>query len=168
MKNNTDTNINKKINLILRPSRFFFTLISGLHLIILFLISILEIDLIKIIVLLIILLLSYSYMLRRYIYRKYKYAVIHLWQDIKSNNPHEWELKLSNSKIIKATLKSKGYMSNYLIILHFVIFNNKSSLLNSIKHLIKFNTKTTISVLIFPDMIDNKDYHRLMMFLKGY
>lgn len=158
--------INNKFNLILRPSRYFFTLISGLHLVLIFLICLADLDWIKFTVMLFLSAISYCYLIRKYIYRKNKFIVKHLWQDDNINNLSKWKLKLNSNIVHSVDLIHNAYVSNYLIILYFSIkdldkSNNTSNLLN----ILNFYKKKTVSVLIFPDMIDKKDYHRLKLFL---
>lgn len=167
---------NKKIDLTLRPSRFFFTLLSGMHLLFLLLACLAGFPWWVLLLLFVFIAFSYYWLIKKHIYRKSKYAVAQLWQDENSDNPNNWYIVFATSRIkqpIEAILKPRGYVSDVVITLHFVI--NRSTNLNSanlfsnfIKFFFQYIKTTTISVLIFPDMIDRKDYHALKLFLMGY
>ena len=163
----------KKINLKLRPSRYFFTALSGLHLVILFLACISNIKLWFFIIVFIVIFISYYFLVHKYVFRKNKQSIIALNQNQDIADPNQWQLafydKKSKVKIVEARLLPKGYVSDFFIILYFqVVRNNKLiSILIRYKLLKKLRFKT-ISVLIFPDMIDGRDYHRLKLYLTGY
>lgn len=173
---------NKKIHLILRPSRFFFTLLSGLHLLFLLLTCIAGFSWWLLLFLFIFIAVSYCWLLRKYIYRKSQYTIAHLWQDHEVEDPHSWFIVFSNIKIkqpIPAKLKAKGYVSDFVIIMHFTIireadFYTPSQLaqISRLAHIVRFVLRyfktMSIPVLIFPDMVDYKDYHALKLFLMGY
>jgi len=162
----------KKFNLTLRPSRTFFTLISGVHLVILFLACIADFPWWLLLGIFIFIGLSYYYLIYKYIYRKSNYAISQLWQNPDTENPNQWILKFYNNKYnktINARLKPKGYLSDFMIIMHFNIPRQSKyhKYLISSKLLKKF-ANVNISVIIFPDMIDSRDFHNLKLYLTGY
>lgn len=150
-----------KFNLELRPSRYFFTLISGFNLIVIFLSCIADLAWWMLLIIFALVIISYAYLLYKFIYRRSKYSIYSLWQLESSPNPHDWKLKFTNNKIKSATLKPKGYISNYLIIMHFRIIRESRFKLNLFKY-------KTVPVIIFPDMVDYSDYLALKRFLYGY
>jgi len=164
------------MQLILRPSRFFFTLLSGMHLLFLLLVCVAGFPWWLLLLLFVFIALSYYWLIRKHIYKKSKYAVGQLWQNKNSDKPNSWFIVFANSKIkqpVEATLKPRGYVSDFVITLHFVIirsagFYQPARFANFIWFFLKYVKTTTISVLIFPDMIDSKDYHALKLFLMGY
>jgi hypothetical protein len=155
-------NNKNNFNLILRPSRYFFTLISGLHLIIIFLVCISGLNWLKILVLLLTIIFSYSYLLYKFIYRKAKYSIISLQRNQDVSAPQQWLLKLSSFKITSAELQPKGYASDYFIIMHFKILRDNKYIKN-----FKLFKYKIIPVIIFPDMLDFCDYIALKRFLYG-
>lgn len=154
---------NNKFNIELRPSRYFFTLISGFNLVIIFLACISHLDSVKLLILLVVVILSYIYLLYKYIYRKSNDSVVSLRQDKEKSNPSLWLLKFFNNKTISAELKPKGYASDYLIIMHFKILRTGKYLKKI--HLLKYKS---VPVIIFPDMLDFSTYIALKRFLYGY
>lgn len=153
----------QKINLTLRPSRYLFTFISGLHLLVLILASLSGVEVWYMVVVFITLALSYYYLIKRYIYRLSRYSVINLWQDEQSCDPSRWQLMFSNKEVLTSTLEPKGYASNFLIIMHFRI--GKKWIF---PNLLKNYQYKIIPVIITPDMIDIQDYHKLTLYLTGY
>ncbi len=165
--------MDKKINLKLRPSRYFFTLLSGLHLIIMFLACISNITVTFFIIIFITIIVSYYYLINKYIFRKNKYSIVALSQNDSSSDVNEWFLELydtkTRSKSVESRLLPKGYVCNYFIILYFKIENkNKILAYLSTYKLLKNIRFKTIPVLLFPDMLDRLDYHRLKLYLTGY
>lgn len=156
-------------NIELRPSRYFFTLISGLHLVVLLIACISGLPWWILIILLGSILLSYFYLVRKYVYRKSKSIVLKLWQVNSQKDQALWQLQFKPFRVVNARLKPKGYSSDYLVILYFdVITSNKLILsLAQFKFLEKLKYKT-ISVLIFPDMVDYSCYVALRRYLNGY
>ena len=158
-----------KINLRLRPSRYFFTLISGVHMIMLFFACISEIRWLFFIIVLATVLLSYYYLVNKYVFRNNKYSIVELAQDPDSLDPNQWFLVCADNKKVAATLKPKGYVSIFLITLHFKVLRvNKIAIFLSSYNLLKKMRFKTVSVVIFPDMIDYSDYHKLTKYLTGY
>jgi hypothetical protein len=162
-----------KLNLTLRPSRFFFTLISGLHLLILSLACVSTIKWLFLVIVLISVVLSYSFLIKKYIYKSNKYSVLSLFQDENSLDPNKWIINFSKQKDAQARLQPNGYISNFFIIIHFEVNNNskiakKLISYNWLKIVHKKLSKKMISVIIFPDMLNYSDYHQLRLFLTGY
>jgi hypothetical protein len=148
------------LNIELRPSRYFFTLISGMHLIVIFLICMASVPWYMSLLLLIILTLSYIFLIKKYVYRKSKYIVIKLWQYQDISNHNKWKLQFADKKIKDAELKAKGYVSDYLIIMYFKI-ETESKIFSKLKY-------KNIPVVVFPDMLDYSYYIGLKRFLLGY
>lgn len=158
-----------KFNFDLRPSRYYFTLISGLHLVVLFCACIVEMPWWLLFIILLFITVSYLYLISKYVYRKSSNVVVKLWQRDSVLDPNVWQLQFKNKVVKNARLQSKGYSSDYLVILYFDVerTNRWSILLSSYKLFNSFKYKT-VSVLIFPDMLDYKDYIALRRFLNGY
>lgn len=158
-----------KFNIELRPSRYFFTLISGLHLMVLLIACISSLPWWILIILLLVIALSYIYLVRKFIYRKSKKVVIKLWQNNDIADPNIWQLGFTDQKIKTARLKPKGYSSDYLIILYFEVIRSNGFLLNlSNIRLFKKLKYQTVPVIVFPDMLDYSCYIALRRFLNGY
>lgn len=152
-----------QFNFELRPSRYFFTLISGLHLIILLLSVICDLRWWMLIIVMLVIMLSYGYLLYKYIYRKTKYSIIGLWQKEHDLNPCHWQLQFANKRIVNVELKPKGYLSDYLIIMHFKLRRK-----HQYGKIFAFLQYKSLPVIIFPDMIDYASYVALKRFLLSY
>lgn len=159
----------QKINIELRPSRYFFTLISGMHLIVIFVVCVSNLPWLVSAFLFVMIILSYIYLIRKYVYRKSKYIVIKLWQNQQVLNPNIWQIQFTDKKIKDAELKPKGYISDYFIIMYFRIETDNKLLikLSNIRIFKNFRYRN-IPVIIFPDMLDYSYYIAIKRFLLGY
>ncbi len=164
---------NKKLYLALRPSRIFFTVISGVHLLALIIASISELSWIYLGLMFLTLAISYYFLIRKYIYRTSRYSVIKLWQDENVADPMVWQLQLANHKTISTRLQPKGYLSSFIIIMEFKYIKETGrlsnykfyNLLNKLLNKLDFKK---IPVIILPDMLDHSDFHQLTLYLTGY
>jgi len=113
--------------IIIRPSKILFTLISFSHALLIFLIHILSLYWYFTIALVFLVLMSFYYYAKVYFLRQSKKQVKRLEYNKIDKN---WHLTLGNDEKVIGKLKANNYLSNIVLVLNFEILDSKINLQN--------------------------------------
>ncbi len=145
--------------IIIRPSKMLFTLISFSHALLIFLIHVLDLTWYIALVLVIITLLSFYYYSRTYFLRRSKKTVKKLeYQEDKKT----WELSLGNDTKVIGRLRHNNFTSNVVLVLNFDIINPSYNQFSNIKK----QKKQQVSAIVFNDSVSITTYRYLKRKIK--
>ena len=150
--NNKNTYQDNQI--IIRPSKILFTLISFSHALLIFLIHLLDFAWYFTLVLVLLTLVSFYYYSRTYFLRHSKKIVKRLeYQEDKKL----WHLVLGNNSEVLAKLSYKNFVSNTVLVLNFEVSNPS-----------KIHKKQHVSAIIFHDSVSITEYRYLKRKIKYF
>lgn len=148
----------KDNEIIIRPSKILFTLISFSHALLIFLIHILDLYWYFTVAFVILTLLSFYYYSKVYFLRQSKKQVKRLEYDEINKI---WLLTLGNDLKVNGKLKDNNYLSNIVLVLNFEIISAKSNIL---KH--KKSKNQHAVAIVFNDSVSVSQFRYLKRYIK--